>query len=67
MQMKRYEEAEPILLACHEQMMASLGAEHPNTAGAAEKLRELYTAWGRPEDVTRYTPLAGSNSDDARD
>lgn len=60
--MERFEEAEPVLLECYEKLTTSMGAAHPRTVGAAEKLVELYTAWGRPEEAARYAQATGADS-----
>lgn len=53
--LNRFAEAEPLLLDSHAAFENALGAEHPATRRAAERLRRLYTAWGRPEQASAYS------------
>jgi hypothetical protein len=55
MQLARYAEAEPLLLQSYEELRGSTGARVVHVETARIYLQELYTAWGRPEDVARYS------------
>jgi tetratricopeptide (TPR) repeat protein len=50
----RYEEAETCLLGSYERLGELRGEESPRTRKARERLFELYSAWGRPEEAERY-------------
>ena len=58
--MERFPEGERELIAALETVEAALGPDHPRVAKIRGRLRELYEAWGRPEDAARYRPAAGS-------
>jgi tetratricopeptide (TPR) repeat protein len=48
----RYKEAEPLLVGSLEQLYGSPVPDLP--ARGRSRLVDLYTAWGRPEDATKY-------------
>lgn len=50
---KRFAEAEPLLLASYENLQMSQAAENPRTQLAKRRLIELYTAWEKPDALTR--------------
>jgi tetratricopeptide (TPR) repeat protein len=56
--LKRYAEAESLLLLAYDDLKASVGEEHEFTT--RERLVELYETLGRPADAARYRPPAGS-------
>lgn len=51
---KRYAEAEPLLLDCHNVFQARFGPADPRTQSARMRLGKLYEAWGKPDEVARY-------------
>jgi eukaryotic-like serine/threonine-protein kinase len=52
--MERFADAEALLLEAHQALESQLGPEHPRTRQAAERIIELYEAWGMPEDAAPY-------------
>jgi tetratricopeptide (TPR) repeat protein len=46
--LRRFAEAETLLLRAHEALVASVGASHERTLEARKRLVRLYEAWGRP-------------------
>jgi serine/threonine-protein kinase len=50
---RRYPEAEAALLDAHSKL-ASLGPNHRIAKEAANRLAELYTAWGKPAEASRF-------------
>jgi eukaryotic-like serine/threonine-protein kinase len=52
----RYAEAETLLVRSHADLLRSQGPDNPRTILARRRLRELYTAWRRPEDAARFGP-----------
>jgi len=54
--LKRFEEAEPLLLDSYTAFRSVLGYDHPTTGRAASRLADLYRAWGRPEQAAVYAP-----------
>ncbi|MEM7352429.1 MAG: serine/threonine-protein kinase, partial [Acidobacteriota bacterium] len=46
--------AESLLAQALEMYSKSLGPNHPALASTRERLAQLYDAWGRPEDATRW-------------
>lgn len=50
---KRFEDAEPLLLAARAAREANLGAEHEDTKKASLELENLYQAWGKPPPAKR--------------
>ena len=48
----RYKEAEPLLVGSLDQLYGSPIPDLP--ARGRQRLVELYTAWGRPEDAIKY-------------
>ena len=53
--MKRYDEAEQMLLAAEHQLIESSGPNHPRTAKARRRLVALYRAMGKPDLAAKYT------------
>ena len=47
-------EAEALVLAGYDKLAAKLGPGHWRTAGALDRVIELYDAWGRREDAAAY-------------
>ena len=60
-QLSRYAEAEPLLLESYEQLRGNTGARAVHIDTARQYLMELYTAWDRPQDATRYSADAESS------
>jgi eukaryotic-like serine/threonine-protein kinase len=52
--LRRFAEAEALLLRGYQTLEAQLGVEHTRTRQAAERLVELYEAWGRTEQGEPY-------------
>jgi hypothetical protein len=59
--LKRYDEAEPLLLEAVNLLDRSLGAEENRTRGARRRLAELYDAWGKPEEAAKHRPIAAES------
>jgi eukaryotic-like serine/threonine-protein kinase len=55
--LKRLPEAEQHLLSGYEGLKTALGPEHARTQKAVSNLVELYNAWGKPEEASRYRSL----------
>jgi serine/threonine protein kinase len=51
---KRYNEAEPLLLASYESLKSSQGASNPRTQIALQRLITLYEKWGRLDAASAY-------------
>jgi len=51
---KRYNEAEPLLLASYESLKSSQGASNPRTQIALQRLITLYENWGRSDAANAY-------------
>jgi outer membrane protein assembly factor BamD (BamD/ComL family) len=49
------------LLAAHTGLKAALGDEHKRTQKAVQNMIELYEAWGKAEEATRYRALIQTN------
>jgi serine/threonine protein kinase len=54
----RYEDAETELLAAHEGLVTTLGADNFRTRSVAAQLAELYSAWGKEGQALRYRATA---------
>lgn len=54
--LRRFAEAEPILLKEYQQISAIRGPRSPFTTDARRRLVELYEAWGKPEQAALYRP-----------
>ncbi|NUO17054.1 MAG: GGDEF domain-containing protein, partial [Planctomycetaceae bacterium] len=52
--LKRFEEAEVLLLESHATLVKSLGAKHGEVHKARKYLADLYGAWNRPDLAARY-------------
>ena len=55
--LRRYEEAEPLLLDGYDGVEAKLGGGDSRTVQTVEHLVELYEAWSRPESAARYRAI----------
>ncbi len=53
----RFEEAEPLLTASYPTIRDEKGADSRYTHDAADRIVELYQAWGRPEKASEYVSL----------
>ena len=51
---KRYNEAEPLLLASYESLKGSQGASNPRTQIALQRLITLYEKWGKLDAASSY-------------
>ena len=51
---KRYNEAEPLLLASYETLKTSQGPNNPRTQLALQRLIKLYENWGRLDAASAY-------------
>ena len=54
--LKRFDDAEPLLLASQRTFEANVGDAHPATRKAAARLVELYRVWGKPDKAALYAP-----------
>ncbi|HTE43072.1 MAG TPA: tetratricopeptide repeat protein, partial [Steroidobacteraceae bacterium] len=52
--MKGYDEAESMLVASEQKLVAARGEGAPIIADARQRLVDLYTAWGKPEAAERW-------------
>jgi serine/threonine-protein kinase len=52
--LKRYQEAETLLLESYATLLKSLGEVHKEVRKGREYLGDLYTAWGRPDKAAFY-------------
>ena len=52
----RWSEAEPVLLEAHAQMRAVFPVTDVRVRAIAERLSDLYAAWGKPEEAARWMP-----------
>ncbi len=50
----RFDEAEPLLLSGHQDLLAQRGPNHRRTREARERLAGLYEKWGRPQEAAQY-------------
>ncbi|MGD8377023.1 MAG: serine/threonine-protein kinase [Acidobacteriota bacterium] len=57
LELQRYDEAEPLLLASYEGLRVSMGPDHRRTRGSLERLVELYEATGREDRAATYRAL----------
>jgi serine/threonine-protein kinase len=55
--LKRYREAEPLLLTAHAGLKAARGDQNDLTRRAVSRLIELYEAWGKPDQAAPYRAL----------
>ena len=55
--LQRHAEAEPLLLAGYHTLRDTLGAQHPYTEHALERLIDLYGVWGKPGEAATYEAL----------
>ena len=51
----RYAEAEPLLTGSYETLRATHGPDDDRVETARERIVQLYEAWDRPEELTRFT------------
>ena len=54
----RYTEAEPLLIESFETLRATHGPDDDRVQTARERVVQLYEAWGRTEQIARFTPPA---------
>ncbi|MCP4657687.1 MAG: tetratricopeptide repeat protein [bacterium] len=54
----RYEEAEPCLVEAHARLEEIRSGRSFRTRKALRRLLDLYSAWGRPEELDRYRAMA---------
>jgi len=52
--LKRFDEAESLLLIGYSCFKENLGEAHENTGEAKEKIADFYEAWGKPEKAAEY-------------
>ena len=52
--LRRFPEAEAVLLEAHEILVEAAGPEHFQTARAVSDLLALYDAWGKPAKTTEW-------------
>ncbi|MEE8142063.1 MAG: tetratricopeptide repeat protein, partial [Planctomycetota bacterium] len=57
LKMKRYDQAEPMLLASYRAFQKSVGEKDPDTQSALSRLVELYEAMGRNDRAEEYRAL----------
>ena len=55
---KRFAEAEPLLLTGYDDLQKRLGPQNRFTLQATHRLHDLYLAWNKPAEATRYAPEA---------
>jgi tetratricopeptide (TPR) repeat protein len=53
---RRFGEAESLLIQSYNDLVRSQGADNPRTALAMDRVRDLYIAWKKPEDLARFQP-----------
>jgi tetratricopeptide (TPR) repeat protein len=58
--LKRYDEAEALLLAARHDLEITPGAQSPEAKATIARLVALYVAWGRPEKAEAYRKLLPS-------
>lgn len=51
---KRHEEAEPLLLGAYRTHLKALGSGHIRTRQARESIVQLYDSWGRPDEADQW-------------
>ena len=51
---QRYAETEPLLLTGHDELETRLGPQDPQTLRVGQLLHDLYLAWNKPTEATRY-------------
>jgi uncharacterized protein HemY len=56
---KRFDEAEPLLIAAAEAREKRFGAGHANAKASHGEVAKLYDAWGKPEKATQWRQRAG--------
>ena len=55
-----------MLLGAYGSLEEQLGAEHPRTRQAAERIVELYERWGRPEEAAPFQQVLAVAGDGSR-
>ena len=53
---RRFGEAESLLIQSYNDLLRSQGADNPRTGLAKDRLRDLYIAWKKPEEMVRFQP-----------
>ncbi len=64
--LKRFEEAEPLLLECFTTVEAAKGGSFFGTRLARERLATLYQAWGKPDEAARWVARAPAEQTSAQ-
>ena len=59
---KRFDEAEPLLIAAAEAREKRLGPSHANTKASHADVAKLYDAWGKPDKAAQWRQRASRNS-----
>jgi len=57
---KRYDEAEPLLVASYTSLVKSQAVHNPRTLSAERRLVDLYQRWNKPELADKYRALLSS-------
>jgi hypothetical protein len=52
--LRRFEDAEPLLLDVHRKLVALEGPDGTYAAGTARDLATMYELWGRPDEAARF-------------
>jgi hypothetical protein len=55
--LRRFPEAETLLLRAHAALLASLGPTHDRTLETRRRLVSLYEAWGQPRLADPFRPV----------
>jgi tetratricopeptide (TPR) repeat protein len=58
--LKRYDEAEPLLLSARRDLDITPGPQSPEARATIARLVALYVAWGRPDKAAEYRALLPS-------
>ncbi len=60
---ERYQEAEPLLVKGYRILRETRGASSIYTLQARRRIRDLYEAWGKPEQTVEYRDPAKTDTD----
>jgi serine/threonine protein kinase/Tfp pilus assembly protein PilF len=60
LELGRYREAEELLLAALAALRRGLGEEHEQTRTTADRIANLYDAWGKPTEAAKYRAASGA-------